>query len=346
MISADSKTASDPGTQTSKRRSGEFALPGKAEQELLRLNRSLRALRKSSRAMTRSDSESSFLAEACRIIVEDCGHAMAWIGYAEENEGKTVRPVAQAGFEQSYLDTLRITWADDSRGAGPTGTAIRTGQPVTCRNILTDPRFAPWREEAQKRGYASSFALPLMAEGKAFGAISIYSKEPDPLSDDDVTLLAELADDVAYGVASLRLRAAHAKAEDTLRQSEERYRALFDNMLDGVAYHEMLFENGRPRDFRFLSVNRAFEGVTGLKNVVGKKATELIAGHSGVPSGADRSLRPGGDDRPAGEVRDRLPSPSRPRSPSRSTAARPDTSPLHWKTSPSSGRRRRACGSI
>ena len=85
---------------------------------------------------------------------------MRWCGsaIAENDENKTVRPVAHAGFEEGYLETLRITWADSERGRGPTGTAIRTGQPSMCRNMLTDPAFLPWREEAIKRGYASSLA--------------------------------------------------------------------------------------------------------------------------------------------------------------------------------------------
>ena len=85
-----------------------------------------------------------------------------------------------------------------------------------CRNMLTDPAFAPWREQAIKRGYASSIVLPLMEEGKAFGAINIYSKDPDPFSDDEVKLLTELADDLAHGITTLRLRAAQAQAEEIL----------------------------------------------------------------------------------------------------------------------------------
>ncbi len=250
----------------------------KSEGELLRLNRTLRALSNSSQALNRANSESDLLEHVCQIVVEDCGHAMVWIGYAEEDEGKTVRPVAHAGFDQGLLDTLNVTWADKERGHGPTGTAIRTGKPAKCRNMLTDPGFAPWREEALERGYASSIVLPLKTEGKTFGAITIYSKEPDPFSNDEVKLLAELADDLSYGIAAIRLRAAHGRAEETLRQSEERYRSLFENMLDGFAYCEMLFENGRPRDFKYLAVNRAFETLTGLKNVVGKTATEVIPG--------------------------------------------------------------------
>jgi putative methionine-R-sulfoxide reductase with GAF domain len=90
------------------------------------------------------------------------------------------------------------------RGRGPTGTAIRTGKVSMCRNMLTDPHFAPWREQAIKRGYASSIVLPLMADGKAFGAINIYSREPDPFTEDEVkflnwrvTFLRNISDEVA-----------------------------------------------------------------------------------------------------------------------------------------------------
>ncbi len=191
------------------------------EEELSRLNRTLRALSNSNQAMMHATDESEYLQEVCRVVVEDCGHAMVWIGYAEEDEGKTVRPVAHAGFDEGYLERLNITWADTERGRGPTGTAIRTGKVSTCRNMLTDPLFKPWREEARKRGYASSIVLPLMEGSKAFGAITIYSREPDPFSEDEVKLLTELASDLAYGITAIRLRVAHAKAEEALRMARD-----------------------------------------------------------------------------------------------------------------------------
>jgi PAS domain S-box-containing protein len=126
------------------------------ERELQRLNRTLQALSSSGQARLRATSEAEYLAEVCRIIVEDCGHAMVWIGFAQDDEAKTVRPVASAGFEEGYLQTLNISWADTERGRGPTGTAIRTGQISMCRNMQTAAHFAPWRQEALQRGYASS----------------------------------------------------------------------------------------------------------------------------------------------------------------------------------------------
>ena len=251
------------------------------EEQLRRLNRTLEALSKSNQALASAKDERSYLDEVCRIIVEDCGHAMVWVGYAENDEGKTIRPVARAGFEEGYLESLNITWADTERGRGPTGTAIRTGQPAACPNMQTDPGFAPWRAQALSRGYASSVVLPLLAEGKAFGAVSIYSRQADAFSRDEVELLSELAGEISHGITSLRFRAAHAKAEEALKRSEERYRSLFESMTEGFALHEIIRdEKGVPVDYRFLEINPAFERLTGLsrENVVGKVYSQVLPG--------------------------------------------------------------------
>ena len=204
----------------------------KQEEELRKLNRTLRALSRSNEALMRADAdeESAFLEEVCRIVVQDCGHAMVWIGFAADDEDKTVRPVAHAGFAEGYLETLNLTWADRERGRGPTGTAIRTGKPILCADMLTDPQFEPWRDEALTRGYASSLALPLLNDGRAFGAVTIYSTQPDSFSEEEIKLLSEMADDLTYGIASLRLRLQSRQVLQALRESEARFRQLADSM--------------------------------------------------------------------------------------------------------------------
>jgi PAS domain S-box-containing protein len=195
-----------------------------AEKLLQRTNRTLRAHSASNQAMLRANNEAELLNEVCKIVVEDCGHAMVWIGYAENDEEKLVRPVAYAGFEEGYLETLKITWKDTERGRGPTGTAIRTRKPQSCRNMLTDPQFAPWREQALERGYASSLVLPLVTKDSVLGAMTIYSREPDAFAPDDTNLLNGLALDLSQGIEMIRLREAHELATAALRESEERFR--------------------------------------------------------------------------------------------------------------------------
>jgi len=67
-------------------------------------------------------------------------------------------------------------------------------------------------------------------------------------------------------------------AEKILRKSEERYHSLFDNMIDGFAYCKMLFDGSTPQDFIYISVNTSFYRQTGLKDVIGKKLSEVLPG--------------------------------------------------------------------
>jgi len=199
------------------------------EGRLSRMDRSLLMISNCSRALLYATNETELLNDICRIVVEIGGYRMAWVGFAQDDEEKSVRPVAQAGFEDGYLETLRLSWADVDRGRGPTGMAIRSGQFFSIHSMLTDPGFTPWRTEAIKRGYSSALGLPLKNGDKVFGALTIYSSVHDAFDAEETKLLGSLADNLAYGISMLQNRKARESAEDALRQSEARYRSLFQN---------------------------------------------------------------------------------------------------------------------
>jgi putative nucleotidyltransferase with HDIG domain len=184
----------------------------------------------------------TFMSEVCRIIAKVGGYRLAWVGFAQRDAGKTVRPVAQHGYEEGYLDIANITWSNTERGRGPTGTAIRTRKPVIARSILTDRSFAPWRTEAVKRGYASCIALPLIEGEKVFGSLTVYATEPDAFDKEEATLLTELANDIAYGISAMEIRSKHRKAEEALKQSFKTLR----KVLEGTVY--ALAEVSQQRD--------------------------------------------------------------------------------------------------
>ncbi len=190
------------------------------EARLNRKNRALRTIVGCLRAVVSAENEIRLLKEICAIIVGVDGYRMAWVGYLQDDPAKTVKPVAQAGFEDGYLETVRITYADDRHGRGPTGTAARTGKPALSRNITVDPNFVAWRDEAEKRGYASSVALPLTMHASVFGTLNIYSAHPDAFDDEELALLMELADGLAFGIASIRVRQKRILAEQALRENQ------------------------------------------------------------------------------------------------------------------------------
>jgi len=207
----------------------------KAEEELCKVYRALKVLGEGNHILVHATKESDLLDKICQIIVETGGYRLAWVGFAEQDEGKTVRPVAQAGYEDGYLKIVNITWADAERGRGPVGTAIRTGKPYIAKNILTDPNFAPWRNEAARRGYASVIGLPLIANGHIFGTLAIYAAEPDAFDSEEVKLLMELANDLAYGIMMLRTRTEHKRAEEELKQSFKKLRKTMEGTIQVMA---------------------------------------------------------------------------------------------------------------
>jgi len=220
----------------------------RTEETLHRVNRALEMLIASRQVMIAAKDESHLIREICRVIVEIGGYRLAWVGLAEHDEKKTVRPVGQWGHEEGYLATVNITWADTARGRGPTGTAIRTGVPRMVRHIQTNPDYEPWRAEALKRGYGSSIALPLLDGDTAFGALNLYAADDDVFDSVEVRLLTELAECLSYGLRMVRLRGEHERTEEELSKSETKCSTVVESSLTGIYIEKegkIVFANDR-----------------------------------------------------------------------------------------------------
>ena len=203
-----------------------------ADKSLQRVNRALQTISAANECLVTARNDKAFLNEICRIIVEIGGYRMAWVGYPGQDQRKTVIPIAHYGFEEGYLKSINISWEANETGNGPTGTAIRTGQPTMAKNITTDENYSPWRKQASNRGYASSIALPLLHDGKTLGAINIYSDIADAFTLEEQKLLTDLADDIAFGIVALRTKTEHTEIEAQIRHSEQELRAILDSMQD------------------------------------------------------------------------------------------------------------------
>lgn len=226
------------------------------ETEQRRVNRALRAISECNQALIHAVDEAQLLQKICEVAVDVGGYRMAWVGYAEDDKNKSVRPVAHAGYEEGYLDTVNITWADTERGRGPTGTAIRTGKTCFISSFATDPSVIPWREQTRKLGYVCSIALPLVSDGRTFGALTIYSRFPVAFHGEERVLLEELAGDLSFGISNLRAREARRQAETALRESEERFRQMADHLQE-------VFWMANATGSEVLYVNPAYEKIWG-----------------------------------------------------------------------------------
>ncbi|HVN18121.1 MAG TPA: PAS domain S-box protein [Dongiaceae bacterium] len=202
----------------------------RAEQALRHLNRELRAISNCNQTLLRATDEQTLLEGICRIVCDEVGYRPVWVGYVEHDEAKSVRPVAWAGADESYLSNARISWSEETeRGRGPTGMAVRSGNTFCVQDFATDPRVAPWRELLLRGGFRSAIALPLKDEnGSVFGCLTMHCDRPYAFTPEETRLLEELAGDLAFGIVSLRARGARKRAEETIRRQEQELRLILD----------------------------------------------------------------------------------------------------------------------
>lgn len=199
------------------------------EAELRRLERVERARAGIHKTLAFAADESGYLREVCRVVREECGHDVVWVGLARADAQRSVEHAAHAGLDEPTMARIQITWGEDALGRGPTGKAIRLAAPQCCQDVEQDPDAEPWRAFAREQGIRSAGAFPLRGEdGVAFGALSIYSRQKHPFSAAEVELLTTLADELALGIRTLRLKAAHAEDQARLAALREEMQQLLE----------------------------------------------------------------------------------------------------------------------
>jgi PAS domain S-box-containing protein len=233
----------------------------RSETRILQLNRLLRTISEINQLIVREPERERLLAEACRIMVDSGLFRMAWVGFKDEAAG-TVAPAASSEGARAYLDGVTVRWDESPSGRGPTGTAIRENRHVLNLDVTTNPAMAPWRQAALRAGYRSSAAFPIRVRGTVPGALTVYADRPHAFGAEEVALLDELAGDLGYALEVLEERAERHRAQEELRESEERF-ALFMKHLPAMAFI-------KDADSRYLFLNEY------LCEALGKEPEELL----------------------------------------------------------------------
>jgi signal transduction histidine kinase len=195
------------------------------EVALRQKNRALQLFSHCNSAVVRATDELALLKEICLIAVEVAGYRLAWVGRAENDALRTVRPITYAGPGEGFIDQIFVSWADDNYGQGTAGTAIRTRKPAVARDLLNNANFATWQTTLRSRDYKSAIAMPLIVGESVYGALVIYAAEPDAFDSTEISLLDQLGSNISYGIMAIRSRkerdealAAIEKARNELEQ--------------------------------------------------------------------------------------------------------------------------------
>jgi PAS domain S-box-containing protein len=191
----------------------------RAEEELQRANRALLTISNCNQVLVHATDESMLLREICQVMVRDGGYRVAWVGLADAAPESGVRTVAIASDDQA--GGAPIAWA--AQACDLMVTAIQSGGPTVYHDLRSVEAAGSWRDEAIRLGYHSAVALPLLADGRVFGALALCSGEEFAFDVAESTLLKELSDDLAFGIVALRTRVNRRQAEEALRTANERY---------------------------------------------------------------------------------------------------------------------------
>ncbi len=246
--------------------------------ELERVSRALKTLSAGNSTMLRATDEDQLLRTMCQAIVDAGGYPIAMVWYRMDDEACSTRVMAESGYPGGLdrLRQLKSSWADGPYGRGAIALAIRTGNTQVVGNMLTDPAYVPWQDYLI--GNASCIACPINVNGSVIGTLTIYAKEPNAFGEDEIRLLTASAEDLAFGIASLRARAAQAQSE------MEAFRLTHIDVLTGLAngtlFMELLAEaiaHGAQTRQPFALIQSNIERLTEINDALGfSQGDELL----------------------------------------------------------------------
>lgn len=227
------------------------------QHEIAQLSRLYAALTKVNQAIIRLPNQTQLFNSLCRILVEEGGFKMAWVGWNDPKTNQLV-PAAVYGDDNNYLSTIKVYSDDRPEGRGPSGLAFRSGQPYICNNMQQDAVTLAWRNEINSRGFRASAAFPIRANNKVCGTISVYAEETLFFQDKEITLLKEAVDNISFALENLA-REENRRQAEILAKNESQFSDMMIESMPGILY----FYNNEGR---FLRWNHNFQTVSGYSD--------------------------------------------------------------------------------
>ncbi len=213
-----------------------------AEERITKLKNLYDALSRTNKAILHSRHRDLLFREICQIAVDHGKLSLAVIGSIDPETG-LVTPVAHCGKAAQYLDSLTVSVKIDcEEGRGPTGIAIRKGEPYVCNDFHGDPTTVLWRATALEYGISSSAAFPITFKGESIAVFKVYADQKGFFDQEIVDLFQEMVDNVSFAINNFAREERRRQAEMALQDSEERLKLVLEGSNDG--YWDWDIESG------------------------------------------------------------------------------------------------------
>ncbi len=192
----------------------------------------------------------------CHLAVKELGLRFAWIGLISKGT-YCLNPVYSAGYGEDYLESIPLSFDPDKlEGAGPTGIALKRGDIIINSDTRSNPYMIAFKDEALKRGYLSSCAVPLYKNNEIYAVLNLYADESHYFSENVYLLLKEVQRDLNYALEKISqieqnmvLRIAIENARDFVIVTDDRLKIIFVNQgalnISGYGQNELLDKNIR-----------------------------------------------------------------------------------------------------
>lgn len=249
------------------------------------------AMSAANEAMLRGRSADELYSAICRIVVEQGGMGMAWVGLVAE-DGLRVEPVRWYGEGTDYLHGIEVLTDDSTpQGRGPTGTAIRENRPVWVGDFKGSAMTGPWHERSRTYGWAASAALPICRGGRAIGALTYYSTQPGWFDEEIRAVLQALVRDIEFALDKWAAEEEAARGHAELVEAEQRFRAMVEQALAGtyIVQDELIvYANPRLAEILGFPDGEAMEGIPIRTLVASKDLARAEAQHRDLLAGRIR----------------------------------------------------------
>ena len=236
-----------------------------AERRIERLNRLLDTIREINQLVVRELEPMWVLAEACRIAVALGGFATAWVSLASAADNLSA-PIAVAGSDDGIIGNGWDSDGDAPSSSRPAVEALTSGATVVVNDIEAETATAPWARTAAEHRYRSRIAVPLVSQGNRVGVLSILAHEQGAFDREVAALLEEMAADLGFALGAAATTGERDRAAAALRDSEQRYRELFDHAPIGI--------------YRSTPAGRILDANPRLLQMLGFASVEELAGRN------------------------------------------------------------------